>query len=137
MLVFPPTKNMPKRETIGQRLKRERESLDLSAEKLSEKILDEYGVKIGTSTIQATERDRSPNVGRKTLEFICLGLSLDPLQVFAIGLEDPPELAPVYTESRFAQMARKYKLVRARERPFIDFLLDIASEQIERRSKRR
>lgn len=121
---------MVKRETIGQHLKREYEAQEMSAVKLSEKILREYGFEVGASTILATLDDKTPNTGRKTLEFICLGLGLDPLQVFAIGLETPQELDP---DSKFGHMARLYKEVAKSIKPRIDLLLEILVEQMKRR----
>lgn len=123
-----------KHETVGQHLKRARESLDLSPDRLSEKIFKEYGFKVSPSTIQATEIDRSPNTGRKTLEYICLGLGLNPVLVFNMGLENPLDLD---SNIEFARLASLYKEVRKPKKPFIDFLKEILTEQMERASERR
>lgn len=129
--ILPPTE-MAKRETIGERLKRAREELGLSAVQLREKILEEYRFEVGASTILATEDDKAPNAGRKTIEFMAKGVNLDPLEVFALGLDDPPELDPGYSESFVARMYRLYKKVRKEHRPVADDWVRTMLEKLER-----
>lgn len=124
---------MAKLESVGKRLKTARLELGLSVPQLSEKIFRDHGFPVGGSTVRDIERDRTPNPGRKTIEFIALGVGLDPLEVFAMGLKDPPELEPGYKESQFAQLARVYGTVKKTEKPFIDGLIKMLIEQMERR----
>ena len=124
---------MAKQESIGKRLKAARLELGLSVPQLSEKIFRDYGFPVGESTVRDIERDKTPNPGRKTIEFIALGVGLDPLEVFSMGLNDPPELEPGYKESQFAQLSRIYGTVKKSEKPFIDDLIKILIEQMERR----
>lgn len=124
---------MAKRETIGQRLKTARLDLGLSVPQLREKIFRDHRAPVGESTIRDIENDKTPNPGFKTLEFISLGVGLDPREVISLGLDDPPELDTGYKETQFAQLARIYGTVKKTERPFIDDLIKILIEQMERR----
>ena len=124
---------MAKRESIGKQLKTARLELGLSVPQLREKIFRDHRFEVGESTIRDIEGDKTPNPGRKTIEFIALGVGLDPLEVFAMGLDDPPELEPGYKESQFAQIQRIYGVVKKTEKPFIDDLIKILIEQMERR----
>ena len=80
----------------------------MSVPHLRAKIIQDHGAEIGESTIRDIESDKSPNPGFKTLEFIALGVGLDPLDVISLGLEDPPEMERGFTESQFAQLSRTY-----------------------------
>lgn len=124
---------MAKQGSIGKRLKTARLELGLTVLQLSEKILRDHGFPVGASTIRDIERDKTPNPGRKTIEFIALGVGLDPLEVFGMGLNDPPEFEPGYKETQFAQLARMYGTVKKTEKAFIDDLIKILIEQMERR----
>ena len=124
---------MPQQETIGERLQRARLDLGMSVPQLREKIFRDHRAPVGESTIRDIENDKTPNPGFKTLEFISLGVGLDPLEVIGLGLGTPPELEPGYKESQFAQLARIYGTVKKTEKPFIDDLIKILIEQMERR----
>jgi transcriptional regulator with XRE-family HTH domain len=124
---------LAKRASIGKRLKTARLDLGMSVPQLREKIFRDHRAEIGESTIRDIENDKTPNPGFKTLEFIALGVKLDPLEVIGLGLDDPPELEPGYKESQFAQAARIYGTVKKTEKPFIDDLIKILIEQMERR----
>lgn len=103
----PPT--MAKRIKMGKRLYEARVALGLSLQALAEKIAKESGEEIGTSTIRGAEQDRFPNPGIKTIELICRGLELPPLEIIALHLEDPPpESKQRFTKSRFAIMSEVY-----------------------------
>lgn len=117
--ILPPN-DMAKRETIGKRLLRARLDLGMSVPQLREKISEDHGEQIGESTIRDIEKDRTPNPGFKTVEFIALGVGLDPLEVLGLGLDDPPELENGFKESQFAQLWKKYLKVGKEQRPFID-----------------
>jgi transcriptional regulator with XRE-family HTH domain len=123
---------MSKRETIGQRLKREREEQELSVPQLAKKIDVDFHFPIGPSTIRDLEGDKTPNPGIKTLESVALGLGLDPLEIIGLGLDDPPQLEPGYTESQFAQLGRTYKKVPKNKRAFADEFTKMLIEQMER-----
>ena len=123
---------MSRRETIGQRVKRARLDLRISVPQLVEKIRRDHRVEVGETTIRDIERDRSPNPGLKTIEFVALGVGLDPLEVMILGLHDPPEMEPGFTESQFAQLGRVYKQVRKDKRPFADEFIEMLIERMER-----
>lgn len=130
-VILPPTE-MAKRQTIGKRLKTARLELGMSVPELREKIKQDHRAEVGESTIRDIEGDKTPNPGFKTLEFIALGVGLDPLEVIALGLDDPPELEPGYTESQFGQMGRLYKKIHKDYKPFADELIKIVIERFER-----
>jgi transcriptional regulator with XRE-family HTH domain len=126
------SKNMAKRESIGERLKTARLDQAMSVPQLRAKILQDHQAEIGESTIRDIEKDKTPNPGLKTLEFIALGVGLDPLELMSLGLDDPPQLEQGYTESQFAQLGRIYKKVRKDKRPFADELMKMLIEKMER-----
>jgi transcriptional regulator with XRE-family HTH domain len=123
---------MAKRETIGKRLNTARLNLGLSVPQLVQKISEDHRFPIGASTIRDIEADKTPNPGFKTLEFIALGVGLDPLEVIGLGLDDPPELEPGYTESQLAQLWRVYKTVNKNYRSVADELVKMLIEKMER-----
>jgi transcriptional regulator with XRE-family HTH domain len=123
---------MAKRESIGERLNRARLELEMSVPQLRGKILRDHRFEVGESTIRDVEADRTPNPGRKTIEFIALGVGLDPLEVFALGLDDRPEMEAGYTETQFAQLARVYKKVGKEYRPIADEFVKMLIEKMER-----
>lgn len=112
--------DMAKRETMGKRLHRARMDLGMSVPQLREKIFQNHRAEIGESTIRDIEKDRTPNPGFKTLEFIALGVGLDPLEVIGMGLDDPPEFESGFKESQFAQLWKKYLKTAKDRRPFAD-----------------
>lgn len=128
-VILPPS-SMAKQETIGKRLKRARERMGLSPAELRAKIIKEYRAEISESTIRDIEKDKTPNSGRKTVELIALGVGLDPLEVLAIGLDDPPEVEDGYTQTQFAQMGRAYKKVRKEKQPLADELIQMVNEKL-------
>ena len=100
---------MAKRIKMGKRLYEARVALGLSLQALAEKIAKESGEEIGTSTIRGAEQDRFPNPGIKTIELICRGLELPPLEIIALHLDEPPpETKQRFTKSRFAIMSEVY-----------------------------
>ena len=129
-VILPPT-TMAKRDSIGKRLKTARLALGMSVPQLKEKIKQDHRAEVGESTIRDLEGDKVPNPGFKTIEFVALGVGLDPLEVIALGLDDPPELEPGYTDSQFGQLSRAYKQVRKDKKPFADELIKMVSEKIE------
>lgn len=125
--------DMAKRDSIGKRLKTARLNLGMSVPELRRKILDDHRAEIGASTIRDIEGDKTPNPGFKTLEFIALGVGLDPLEVMSLGLDDPPELEAGFSETQFGQMARVYKTVAKAEKSFVDNLIKMVIAEMERR----
>jgi transcriptional regulator with XRE-family HTH domain len=123
---------MTQRETIGKRLQRARKEQGMSVPRLVKKISEDHRFEVGESTIRDIEKDKTPNPGFKTLEFIALGVGLDPLEVIGLGLDDPPELEQGYTESQFAQLGRIYKKVRKDKRPFADEFIRMLIQTMER-----
>lgn len=131
-VILPPNE-MAKRDSIGKRLKTARQALGMSVPQLREKIDRDFRAPVGESTIRDIEGDKTPNPGFKTVEFISLGVGLDPLEVIALGLDDPPEMESGFKETQFAQLARIYPTVKKSEKPFIDELVKVLIEQMERR----
>jgi transcriptional regulator with XRE-family HTH domain len=123
---------MAKQESIGKRLNRARLELGMTVPQLREKILQDHLLEVGASTIRDIEADKTPNPGFKTLESIALGVGLPPLDVIALGLDDPPELEAGYTETQFALLARVYKKVGKEYRPVADELVKMLIEKMER-----
>lgn len=128
-VILPPTE-MAKRETIGKRLKTARLDLGLSVVQLVEKTLEDHRFEVGASTIRDVEADRTPNPGFKTIEFIALGVGLDPLEVISLGLDDPPELEPGFKASQFAQLHKSYAKLDREQRAFVDDYIETLIEKI-------
>jgi transcriptional regulator with XRE-family HTH domain len=123
---------MTRRQTIGQLLQQAREQAGLSVPQLVQRIREVHDKDIGASTIRDIEKDKTPNPGVKTLEFISLGVGLDPLEVISLGLDNSPELEPGFTESQFAQLGRTYKKVPKDKRPFADEFIRMLIQTMER-----
>lgn len=125
---------MVKKETMGMRIARARDEAGLSYAQLKAKIEKDFRADIGESTIRAIEGDVPPNPGIKTVELICLGLGLPPLEVIALKLDDPPETEQGFTESRFAAMWREYSRKCSRapagKRAPVDMLIELVIEKI-------
>lgn len=131
-VILPPT-GMAKRETIGKRLNRARLDLGMSVPQLREKIFEDHRAEVGESTIRDIEKDKTPNPGFKTVEFIALGVGLDPLEVLSLGLDDPPEMEPGFKQSQFAQLWKSYsKLTKKEQRAFVDDYIETLIEKINR-----
>lgn len=128
-----PLTGMGKRETIGKVLNKARLELGMSVPQLQEKILQDHRAEIGQTTIRDLEKDKTPNPGVKTIEFVALGVGLDPMEVMALALDDPPEQDSGFTETQFGQLHRLYKKVEKDERPFIDEMIKMLREQMEKR----
>lgn len=124
--------DMAKRDSIGKRLKTARLSLGLSVPQLREKIFDDHRAPIGASTIRDIEGDKTPNPGFKTLEFIALGVGLDPLEVISLGLDDPPEMESGFKVSQFAQLHKSYAKLDKEQRAFVDDYIETLIEKINR-----
>jgi transcriptional regulator with XRE-family HTH domain len=124
--------NMPQQKTIGQRLKTARLEQGMSVPQLVKKIFEDHRAEIGESTVRDIERDKTPNPGFKTIEFISRGLGLDPREVIGLGMDDPPELDSGFTESQFGMLGRAYKKIRKDKRPFADELIKMLIAQMER-----
>lgn len=124
--------DMAKRETIGKRLKRERLKLELTVPDLRAKIKRDHRFEIGESTIRDLEKDKSPNPGFKTIEFVSLGLGLDPLEVISLGLDDPPELESGFTQSQIAQFWKKYSKLDKDRQSFYDENFKMLIERLDR-----
>lgn len=122
--------DMANRETIGKRLKTARLDLGLSAPQLVEKILEDHRAGVGASTIRDIEADKTPNPGFKTLEFIALGVGLDPLEVISLGLDDPPEMEQGFKVSQFAQLHKSYSKLNKEQRAFVDDYIETLIEKI-------
>ena len=131
-VILSPTE-MPKRETIGERLRRERLAKRLTVPQLKARIFSQLRAEISEATLHDIEKDRTANPGRKTVEFIALGLGLDPLEVFALGLDDPTQSEPGYKNSQLAHLQRIYPAVKKSERPFVDGLIRMLIDEMERR----
>jgi transcriptional regulator with XRE-family HTH domain len=112
--------DMAKRETIGKRLNSARLELGMSVPQLRKKIDEDHRAEIGESTIRDIEKDKTPNPGFKTIEFIALGVGLDPLEVIGLGLDDPPEMEQGFKASQFAQLWKSYSKLDKEQRAFVD-----------------
>jgi transcriptional regulator with XRE-family HTH domain len=104
----------------------------LSVRQLRAKISEEHSADVSESSILGIEKDRTPNPGFKTIEYIALGVGLDPLEVISLGLDDPPELEHGFKESQFAQMWRAYKQIGKEQKPFADELIKMVRERLSR-----
>jgi len=124
--------DMAKRETIGKRLKTARLNLGMSVPQLRGKIFEDHRAEIGASTIRDIEGDKTPNPGFKTLEFIALGVGLDPLEVIGLGLDDPPEMESGFKASQFAQLHKSYAKLDKEQRAFVDDYIETLIEKINR-----
>lgn len=122
---------MEKRETMGEFLKKARLKARRTPKQLRERILAFYGAEAGESTIRDIENSATPNPGIKTVEYIARANGLDPLQVIALHLDNPPELKPGYTATQFAQLSDVYKRVRKDKKVFADELVRILIENLE------
>lgn len=131
-VILPPTE-MAKRETIGNRLKTARLALGMTVPELRRKIERNHRAEIGESTIRDIESDKIPNSGRKTIEFIALGVELDPLEVLALGLDDPPELEPGFKQSQFGQLWKAYSRLSKDERAVPDEFVQMLIDRINKR----
>lgn len=96
---------------------------------LVRKIKTDHGKKIGASTVRDIEKDKSRNPGIKTVEFIALGLGLDPLEVVGLALNNPVEMEPGYKVSQVAQLWKTYSQVAKDRRPFADDYLQTLIEK--------
>ena len=130
--VMLPLTDMAKRESLGKRLYEARKALGLTARDLSEKIKQDYRVDCGETTIRYIEQGKTSNPGIKTIEFHALGVGLDPLEVIALALDEPPPTDPGFTESQFALLARAYKQVSKNQKPVADELVKMLIEKFER-----
>lgn len=129
--VILPAIQMVRKETAGMRLSRARLEAGLSYAKLASKIEKEFRAEIGESTIRSIEQDIPPNPGIKTIELICRGLGLPPLEVFALMLDEPPaETTNGFTESRFAEMWKEYLRAPAGKRGPADMLIEMVISQL-------
>lgn len=124
--------DMAKRETVGKRLKRARLELGMGVPELVEKIKRDYRAEVGITTVHFIEKDRVPNPGLKTIEFIALGDGLDPLEVFALGLDEPPELEPGFKQSQFAQLWKSYSKLDKEQKAFVDDYIETLIQKINR-----
>lgn len=128
--VILPFTDMGKRESIGKRLKSARLDLGLSVPQLVEKIFEDHRFEVGASTVRDVEADRTPNPGFKTIEFIALGVGLDPMEVISLGLDDPPEMEPGFKASQFAQLHKSYAKLAKEQRAFVDDYVETLIEKI-------
>lgn len=124
--------DMGKRETTGSRLFKRRTELGLSLAQVREKILDDYRFEMGETTIRVIENDKVPNPGIKTVEFLALGVGLDPLEVIGLALDDPPEAESGYKESQFARLWQNYKKLNKDQRAFVDLSVNMLIAQIDK-----
>jgi transcriptional regulator with XRE-family HTH domain len=124
--------DMPKRETIGSRLYKRRMELGLSTAQLKDKMYRDFRFEIGESTIRVLERDKVPNPGYKTIEFLALGLGLDPLEVLSLGLDDTPEMETGFKESQFARLYQSYKTLKKDQQAFINESVEMLIAKIDR-----
>ena len=116
---------------MGKRLYEARVALGLSLQALAEKIAKESGEEIGTSTIRGAEQDRFPNPGIKTIELICRGLELPPLEIIALHLDEPPpETKQRFTKSRFAVMSDVYESLPPERKVWFDDFVDMLIERM-------
>lgn len=124
--------DMPKRETVGSRLYKRRMELGLSLTQLRDKILQDFRFETGQSTIRVIENDKVPNPGIKTVEFLALGVGLDPMEVIGLALDDSPEVESGYKESQFARLYQSYKKLNREQRAFIDESVEMLISKIDK-----
>jgi len=124
--------DMAKRETIGKRLNSARLELGMSVPQLTKKIDEDHRAEIGESTIRDIEKDKTPNPGFKTIEFIALGVGLDPLEVIGLGLDDPPHFEPGFKVSQFGQLWKSYSGLDKEQKAFVDDYIETLILKIDR-----
>lgn len=125
----------PVRETIGQRLKRARGNMGLTALQVARRAArngDHKG--LGETTVLEYEKDKFPNPGLKTVERIALGLGLDPLEVISLGLDNPPGPQDDFKASPFAHLWRNYQRLSKERRAFWDELIKMLTDKMNRQS---
>lgn len=116
---------------MGKRLKRARLEAGMSVAQLQEKIYRLYRAEIGETTIRYIEREKTLNPGYKTVEFISLGLGLDPIQILRMGLEDVEDITERPTDARLAHLWKLYAEIKAERRPFADEWIKMMTEKFE------
>lgn len=102
----------------------------MSVAQLQEKIHRLYRADVGETTIRYIERGKTLNPGYKTVEFIALGLGLDPLQILSMGLEDAV-ITEKPTDARLAHLWKLYVEIKAEHRPFADDWIKMMTEKFE------
>jgi transcriptional regulator with XRE-family HTH domain len=116
---------------MGKRLHEARKALGLSLEALADKIGRETGSEVGTSTIRGAEQDRFPNPGIKTIELICRGLEIPPLEVIALHLDEPPpETKQRFSKSAFAIASEVYESLPPGRKIWFDDYLEMLIERM-------
>lgn len=119
------------REKMGAVLKEARVAMGLSIAGLAEKIKKQYGGEIAATTIREIERGTVKNPGFKTIETMCKGLELPPLDVIAMLLDDPPPATTQrFSRSRFAIMADLYEPLAPARKVFYDEILEMIIERM-------
>jgi len=114
------------KETIGQRLKRARGNLGLTALQVAERS------GLGETTILDYEKDKFPNPGIKTVESLALAVRLDPLELISLGLEESPEMDNGFKASQFGRLWKRYQYLKGERRTFVDELLKMLNDKIDR-----
>lgn len=127
------TNTMVRRKTMGSRLREAREALGMSRKDVQERIAKEFGVEIGETTIAQTEKGGAPNPGIKTVELIARAVYLDPLEVIAIHLDEPPPEHPeAFSRSRFAQLWKIYTQMSPARQAWYDEYLEMLIEKMKK-----
>jgi transcriptional regulator with XRE-family HTH domain len=122
---------MPRRKTMGETLKEARLSLNMSMADVQQRIEKEFKSTIGETTIREAERDRFPNPGIKTIELIARALYLDPLDVIALALDNPPaERIEAFEKSRFGQMREIHSRLKPARQAWYDEWFDVLIERM-------
>lgn len=130
--VMLPLTEMSKQETLGKRLNKRRLELGMSAAQLRQRISDDHRADVGESTIRQIEKDQTPNPGIKTIEFLALGVGLDPLETIGLVLDDPPETDSGFTKSQFALLHKNYKKLNSEQQKFIDENVEMLIQKIQK-----
>lgn len=119
------------REKMGAVLKEARIGMGLSIAGLADKIKKDYDSDIGTTTIREIERGYVKNPGFKTVEIMCKGLELPPLEVIAMLLDDPPPTTKQrFSRSRFAILADLYEPLTPARKVFWDEVLEMIVDRM-------
>lgn len=116
---------------MGTVLREAREAQGLTLKALARKIRTIHRAEIGTTTIRQVEQEIVPNPGLKTIELICRGLELPPLEILALGLDDPPpENMQRFSQSRLAALSEVYEALPPQRKVLWDEVLDMVFDRM-------
>lgn len=125
------------RETIGQRVRRERLARNLYVKDVVEIIQQRYNQKLSISTVRDLELEKySPNL--KTVEWVARALDIPPLELLALGLHQEADKiaaqdAKSFERSRFGRLWRAYEQTKSpRLRALVEDTVQMLTDRLSR-----